>query len=50
VLENFAEIDINFIGENCLNLGHLALSNITSFTPIVHLRQVRLILMFKYKP
>ena len=33
VLEDFTEVDIDFIGEKCPQLQHLALSNILSYAP-----------------
>jgi len=35
VLEDFTEIDIQFIGTGCQNLEHLALSGTTCYAPII---------------
>ena len=34
VLEDFTEIDVDFIGSKCFNLQHLAMSGTLSYAPI----------------
>ena len=34
VLEDFTEVDVDYIGEKCTNVEHLALSGILTYAPI----------------
>lgn len=39
ILEKFTEIDVGLIGNFCPQLAHLALSSITSYTPVLNLNE-----------
>jgi hypothetical protein len=37
ILEDFTEVDVDYIGQKCPNLKYLALSGILTYAPIGHL-------------
>ena len=53
ILEDFTEVDVDYIGQKCPNLKYLALSGILTYAPIGHLNSsyfTKVYCTFLHKP